>query len=71
MKRSLALLIVPLAVAAAVPYIASAQTNPQLSPAQARGRVILTQNCNICHLPQSPGSQTYGPLLNKDFSERR
>jgi mono/diheme cytochrome c family protein len=65
MKRSLALLFVPLAVAAAVPYLASAQTNPQLTPAQARGRVILTQNCNICHLPQSPGSQTYGPLLNK------
>ena len=65
MKRSLALLLVPLAVAAAVPYIASAQTNPQLTPAQARGRIILTQNCNICHLPQSAGSQTYGPLLNK------
>jgi mono/diheme cytochrome c family protein len=66
MKRTLALLLVPLAVAAAVPYIASAQTNPQLTPAQARGRIILTQNCNICHLPQNPGSQTYGPLLNKD-----
>src|ERR1700754_4449481 len=66
MKRSLALLLVPLAVAAAVPYLASAQTNPQLSPAQARGRIILTQNCNICHLPQSPGSQTYGPMLNKE-----
>ena len=66
MKRTLALLLVPLAVAAAVPYIASAQTNPQLTPAQARGRIILTQNCNICHLPQNPGSQTYGPLLNKE-----
>ena len=65
MKRTLALLLVPLAVAAAVPYIASAQTNVQLSPAEARGRIILTQNCNICHLPQNPGSQTYGPLLNK------
>jgi len=65
MKRTLALLLVPLAVAAAVPYIASAQTNPQLTPAEARGRIILTQNCNICHLPQNPGSQTYGPLLNK------
>ena len=66
MRRTVALLFVPLAVAAAVPYIASAQTNPQLTPAQARGRIILTQNCNICHLPQNPGSQTYGPLLNKD-----
>jgi mono/diheme cytochrome c family protein len=28
--------------------------------------VILTQNCNICHLPQNPGSQTYGPMLNKE-----
>lgn len=66
MKRSLALFLVPLAVAAAVPYIASAQTNSQLTPAQARGREIITQNCNICHLPQSYGSQqTYGPLLNR------
>jgi mono/diheme cytochrome c family protein len=65
MKRSIALLLVPMAVAAAVPYLASAQTNPQLTPQQARGRIILTQNCNICHLPQNPGSQTYGPLLNK------
>jgi len=65
MRRTVALLFVPLAVAAAVPYLASAQTNPQLTPAQARGRIILTQNCNICHLPQSAGSQTYGPLLNK------
>jgi mono/diheme cytochrome c family protein len=63
MKRKIALLLVPLAVAAAVPLIATAQTN--LTPAQARGRIILTQNCNICHLPQSAGSQTYGPLLNK------
>lgn len=67
MKRSLALLLVPLGVAAAVPFIASAQqAQPQLSPAQVRGRIILTQNCNICHLPQNPGSQTYGPLLNKE-----
>lgn len=65
MKRTFALLLVPLAVAAAVPYFASAQTNPQLTPQQVRGRIILTQNCNICHLPQNPGSQTYGPLLNK------
>jgi mono/diheme cytochrome c family protein len=65
MKRTLALLLVPLATAIAVPFIASAQTNPQLTPQQVRGRIILTQNCNICHLPQNPGSQTYGPLLNK------
>jgi mono/diheme cytochrome c family protein len=52
-----------LAAAVAVPLIASAQA--QLTPAQARGRMIITQNCNICHLPQNPGSQTYGPLLNK------
>jgi len=63
MKHRIALLLVPLAVAAAMPLIASAQG--QLTPAQVRGRIILTQNCNICHLPQNPGSQTYGPLLNK------
>ena len=63
MKRRLALLLAPLA-AAAMPLIASAQNN--LTPEQARGRMIITQNCNICHLPQSFGSQqTYGPLLNK------
>lgn len=64
MKHRIALLLVPMAVAAAMPLIASAQG--QLTPAQVRGRIILTQNCNICHLPQNPGSQTYGPLLNKD-----
>ena len=63
MKRKVALLLLPLATALAVPMIASAQA--QLTPAQARGRMIITQNCNICHLPQNPGSQTYGPLLNK------
>ena len=63
MKRKVALFLVPLAVAAAVPIIASAQG--ELTPAQVRGRIIITQNCNICHLPQNPGSQTYGPLLNK------
>jgi mono/diheme cytochrome c family protein len=63
MKRKVALLLLPLATAVAVPMIASAQA--QLTPAQQRGRIIITQNCNICHLPQNPGSQTYGPLLNK------
>jgi len=63
MKRKAALFLVPFAVAAAVPMIASAQGD--LTPAQVRGRIIITQNCNICHLPQNPGSQTYGPLLNK------
>ena len=63
MTRRLALFFLPL-VAASMPLIASAQNN--LTPAQARGREIITQNCNICHLPQSYGSQqTYGPLLNK------
>jgi mono/diheme cytochrome c family protein len=61
--RKVAFFLVPLAVAAAVPMIASAQG--ELTPAQVRGRIIITQNCNICHLPQNPGSQTYGPLLNK------
>jgi mono/diheme cytochrome c family protein len=63
MKRKVALLMAPLAAAVAVPMVASAQA--QLTPAQARGRMIITQNCNICHLPQTPGSQTYGPLLNR------
>jgi mono/diheme cytochrome c family protein len=63
MKRQLAFFLVPLA-AASMPLIASAQGN--LTPEQARGRMIVTQNCNICHLPQSFGSQqTYGPLLNR------
>jgi mono/diheme cytochrome c family protein len=43
--------------------MASAQDN--LSPEQREGRRILTQNCNICHLPQNPGSPTYGPRLSK------
>jgi mono/diheme cytochrome c family protein len=63
MKRQIALLLIPLATAS-MPLIASAQNN--LTPEQARGRMIVTQNCNICHLPQSFGSQqTYGPLLNR------
>ena len=41
---------------------ASAQT---LTPQQAHGRQLLTQNCNVCHLPQTPGSETYGPRLSK------
>ena len=65
MKRRLALLLCPLAAAIAAPLIVSAQEQVNLTPAQARGRIILTQNCNVCHLPQNPGSQTYGPLLNK------
>ena len=36
-----------------------------LTPQQVHGRQILTQNCNICHLPQNPGSATYGPRLSK------
>jgi mono/diheme cytochrome c family protein len=48
---------------AAWPLAASAQDN--LTDAQKHGRQILTQNCNVCHLPQNPGSQTYGPRLNK------
>ena len=63
MKRRLVFFLIPVA-AAAMPLIAAAQGN--LTPAQSRGRAIITQNCNICHLPQSYGSQqTYGPLLNK------
>lgn len=61
MKRSAALLMF---IAVAWPLAASAQNN--LSPKLAHGRFILTQNCNICHLPQNPGSATYGPMLNKD-----
>jgi mono/diheme cytochrome c family protein len=51
-------------LAAALPVTASAQAN--LTPKQAHGRQILTQNCNVCHLPQNPGSATYGPPLNKE-----
>ena len=51
-------------VFAAWPLAASAQAN--LSPKLAHGRQILTQNCNVCHLPQNPGAATYGPALNKE-----
>ena len=47
---------------AAWPVVASAQ---ELTPEQREGRRIITQNCNICHLPQNPGSATYGPRLSK------
>jgi len=50
-------------VLAALPLAASAQQN--LTDQQRHGRMILTQNCNICHLPQNPGSATYGPRLSK------
>jgi len=53
-----------LLLVAAWPVAASAQAN--LSPKLAHGRQIITQNCNVCHLPQNPGSATYGPPLNKD-----
>jgi mono/diheme cytochrome c family protein len=59
MKQHVALLIFLLASGA---QAASAQN---LTPQQAHGRQILTQNCNVCHLPQSPGSATYGPRLSK------
>ncbi len=62
MKNKAALLLF---VASVWPVVAiAAQAN--LTPSQANGRKILTQNCNVCHLPQNPGSKTYGPLLNKD-----
>jgi mono/diheme cytochrome c family protein len=48
---------------AALPLAASAQQT--LTDQQRHGRQILTQNCNICHLPQNPGSATYGPRLSK------
>jgi mono/diheme cytochrome c family protein len=48
---------------AAWPLAASAQGD--LTAQQRHGRQILTQNCNICHLPQNPGSATYGPRLSK------
>jgi mono/diheme cytochrome c family protein len=50
-------------VLAAWPLAASAQGS--LTAEQREGRRILTQNCNICHLPQSPGSATYGPRLSR------
>jgi mono/diheme cytochrome c family protein len=59
MKHSSVLLLFLLTAGA---QAASAQ---QLSPQLAHGRQILTQNCNICHLPQNPGSATYGPRLSK------
>jgi len=59
MKTRAALLVIVLAAGA---QAASAQ---QLTPQQAHGRMLLTQNCNICHLPQNPGSATYGPRLSK------
>ena len=52
-------------VAAAFPVAASAAQGPTLTPQQAHGRQIITQNCNVCHLPGNPGNATYGPPLNK------
>ena len=61
MKRSAAVLL--FITAAAWPLSVSAQN---LTPQQQHGRQILTQNCNVCHLPQESGSQkTYGPRLDK------
>jgi mono/diheme cytochrome c family protein len=49
---------------AAWPLAAAAQS-ADLTAQQKHGRQILTQNCNVCHLPQNPGSATYGPRLSK------
>ena len=59
MKRAFASLAILLALGAQSAYAQN------LTPQQAHGRQILTQNCNVCHLPQNPNSKTYGPLLNK------
>ena len=60
MKHQAALVLLLLAAGT---QAAMAQNN--LTPQQAHGRQILTQNCNVCHLPQNPGSATYGPRLSK------
>jgi mono/diheme cytochrome c family protein len=60
MRYSAALLVFAVA---ALPVAALAQG--QLTDKQMHGRKILTQNCNVCHLPQNPGSATYGPRLSK------
>ena len=60
MRYGIAFLLIPLAV---WPLAASAADN--LTAQQREGRRILTQNCNVCHLPQNPGSATYGPRLSK------
>lgn len=62
MRTSTALIAVVAVVC--LPLVASAQ-QANLSESQMNGRRILTQNCNICHLPQNPGSPTYGPRLSK------
>jgi mono/diheme cytochrome c family protein len=61
MKLGLTVLALALA---SVPVAVSAQ-QANLTESQMNGRRILTQNCNICHLPQNPGSPTYGPRLSK------
>jgi mono/diheme cytochrome c family protein len=62
MKHQAALFVILLA---AWPLAASAQ-QANLTPKQMHGRQIVTQNCNVCHLPQEYGStKTYGPPLNK------
>jgi mono/diheme cytochrome c family protein len=61
MKYGAALILFALAT---WPVVASAQ-QANLTESQMNGRRILTQNCNICHLPQNPGSPTYGPRLSK------
>jgi len=55
--------LVFLLLAAGVQSASAAQQG--LTAQQQHGRYLLTQNCNVCHLPQNPGSLTYGPLLNK------
>lgn len=61
MRHSATVLVLALA---AWPLAAAAQSDT-LSAQQKHGRMILTQNCNICHLPQNPGAPTYGPRLSK------
>jgi len=36
-----------------------------LTPQQAHGRQLLTQDCALCHLPGNAGSPTIGPRLSK------
>jgi cytochrome c553 len=60
MKHHAALVLILLAAGT---QTASAQNN--LSPQLAHGRQILTQNCNICHLPNFSGIENVPRLAGQ------
>jgi mono/diheme cytochrome c family protein len=63
MNRSISVMLFLLAAA---PQAALAQqAGDALNDQQRLGRIILAQNCGVCHLPTNLNAKTYGPPLNK------